>query len=259
VLLPPEVVSSVSATGEPDDEVLLPAPEVVSSGGGARQPQEASGAPEEVPSSEAPPEAAHLASDTPAVGSLEPPPESDTPDTPDSDLENYKESHLESDTPAVGSLEPPPESDTPDSDLESYKESDTEMYEEVARVGAPPEEAGLESEDTPPPSESDSENNDDHSLHLTRVLEAGDALPELGQGCLIFRGDRHRDLGQEGIVVEHTANRVDVVYRGAHGYLENRMKQPSSLVLLEDGLHLEQDDIGFLWIRRRPDGGDGLV
>jgi hypothetical protein len=85
---------------------------------------------------------------------------------------------------------------------------------------------------------------------LVRVRKAGNSLPEVGQGCLVLRGDELKDVGQEAIVTKQTAARVHIAYRDRNGRQATRVKHPSSLVLLEDGLHVCQDAHGCIWIKR---------
>ena len=40
---------------------------------------------------------------------------------------------------------------------------------------------------------------------LVRVGKAGNELPEVGQVCLVLRGDERKDLGQECVVVKQSA------------------------------------------------------
>jgi hypothetical protein len=43
---------------------------------------------------------------------------------------------------------------------------------------------------------------------LTRVGKAGNELPEVGQVCLVLRGDERKDVGQECVVTKQSAARV---------------------------------------------------
>jgi hypothetical protein len=79
---------------------------------------------------------------------------------------------------------------------------------------------------------------------LVRVGRAGNALPEVGQSCLVLRGDEKKDLGQEAVVTKKSAARVHISYRDSNGRQATRLKHPGSLVLLEDGLHVTQDADG---------------
>jgi hypothetical protein len=85
---------------------------------------------------------------------------------------------------------------------------------------------------------------------LLRVGRAGNELPAVGQACLILRGDARSDLGQECVVTKQALSRVHISYRGANGRQATKIKHPGSLVLLEDGLRVMQDQRGFVWVRR---------
>jgi hypothetical protein len=67
---------------------------------------------------------------------------------------------------------------------------------------------------------------------LTRVGRAGSELPPVGQACLILHG-------VEG-----------VAYQERNGRRGEKLKHPNSLVLLEDGLEIAQDEQGFVWVQR---------
>jgi hypothetical protein len=41
---------------------------------------------------------------------------------------------------------------------------------------------------------------------LVHVNRAGNELPEVGQVCLVLRGDHQKDLGQEAVVTQWTAS-----------------------------------------------------
>jgi hypothetical protein len=88
-------------------------------------------------------------------------------------------------------------------------------------------------------------------LRLMRVGKAGNNLPERGQHCLVLRGEERKDLGQEAVVTKLTAARVHIAYHDANGQQATRVKHPASLVLLDDGLHVVQDPMGFVWIKLR--------
>jgi hypothetical protein len=85
---------------------------------------------------------------------------------------------------------------------------------------------------------------------LVRVGRAGSQLPLVGQGCLVLRGDEQKDLGQEAVITKRTAARIQISYRDSTGRQATRLKHPSSLILLEDGLHVSQDANGSVWIKR---------
>jgi hypothetical protein len=89
---------------------------------------------------------------------------------------------------------------------------------------------------------------------LVRIGKAGNELPEVGQVCLVLRGDERKDVGQECVVTKQSAARVHVSFRDANGRQATRLKHPASLVLLEDGLHLVQDARGCVWVKRETEG-----
>ncbi len=89
---------------------------------------------------------------------------------------------------------------------------------------------------------------------LVRIGKAGDELPEVGQVCLVLRGDERKDVGQECVVTKQSAARVHVSFRDANGRQATRLKHPTPLVLLEDGLHLVQDARGCVWVKRDTEG-----
>jgi hypothetical protein len=91
---------------------------------------------------------------------------------------------------------------------------------------------------------------------LGRVNKAGNELPEVGQVCLVLRGDERKDIGQECVVTKQSASRVQISYRDKNGRQATRLKHPASLVLLEDGLHLVQDARGCVWVRRDVEDGE---
>jgi hypothetical protein len=86
---------------------------------------------------------------------------------------------------------------------------------------------------------------------LTRSQRAGNELPPVGQECLILRGVDGHDLGQAAIITQQTRARVRVTYVDSNGRPASKLKVPSSLMLLEDGLTVARDEHGFVWIRRR--------
>jgi hypothetical protein len=85
---------------------------------------------------------------------------------------------------------------------------------------------------------------------LARVGKAGSELPQIGQPCLILRGVEGKDLGQQAIITTQTKARVEVSFRAQSGRQMTKLKHPSSLILLEDGLEVVQDERGFVWIKR---------
>jgi hypothetical protein len=85
---------------------------------------------------------------------------------------------------------------------------------------------------------------------MLRVGKAGNAIPEVGQHCLVLRSDEKKDIGQEAVVTKRTASRVHISYRDGDGRQATRVKHPASLVLLGEGLHVVQDAQGFVWVRQ---------
>jgi hypothetical protein len=85
---------------------------------------------------------------------------------------------------------------------------------------------------------------------MMQVGKAGNAVPEIGQHCLVLRGDEKKDVGQEAVVTKRTASRVHIVYRDGDGQQSTCMKHPALLMLLGKGLHVLQDAQGFVWVRR---------
>jgi hypothetical protein len=75
----------------------------------------------------------------------------------------------------------------------------------------------------------------------------------VGQVCLILHGVEGRDLGQQAVVTARTKARVRVAYRERNGRQGEKLKHPNSLVLLEDGLEMSQDERGFVWIKQAID------
>jgi hypothetical protein len=72
----------------------------------------------------------------------------------------------------------------------------------------------------------------------------------VGQCCLIVKGTKRQDVGQEAVVMKQTKAMVRVTYCSGNGQQASKMKYPGSLILLGDGLHVSQDHNGFVWVRR---------
>jgi hypothetical protein len=75
-----------------------------------------------------------------------------------------------------------------------------------------------------------------------------------GRAVWFFKEKKERILGQEVVVTKQTASRVHISYRDASGRPATQMKHPSSMVLLEEGLHVVQDARGFVWVKRGDTG-----
>jgi hypothetical protein len=87
---------------------------------------------------------------------------------------------------------------------------------------------------------------------LTQTGSSGKKLPPVGRFCLIMKGDADKDVGRMGIVSRQTRCMVAIVWKDAKsGRTKERMKQPESLIQLEDGLIVEQDVHGMLWVVRQ--------
>jgi hypothetical protein len=84
---------------------------------------------------------------------------------------------------------------------------------------------------------------------LVRVGKAGNELPEVGQVCLVLRGDKRTDVGQECVVTKQSVAQVWVLFRDKNGCQATKLKHPASLVLLEEGLHVVQDAQGCVWVK----------
>jgi hypothetical protein len=52
---------------------------------------------------------------------------------------------------------------------------------------------------------------------LVRVGRPGNELPEVGQVCLVLRGDDKKDVGQEAVVTKQTTSRVHITFRDDNG------------------------------------------
>ena len=85
---------------------------------------------------------------------------------------------------------------------------------------------------------------------LTQSRKAGSQLPPIGQGCLILRGVEGHDLGQAAVIVSQTTAGVRVAFVDSNGRQVSKLKVPSSLMPMEDGLEVVQDIDGYVWIRR---------
>jgi hypothetical protein len=87
---------------------------------------------------------------------------------------------------------------------------------------------------------------------LTRTGLNGNKLPPVGRFCLILKGDADKDVGRMGLVSRQTKCMVAIVWKDAKsGKTREKLKQPESLIQLEDGLIVEQDGDGMLWVVRQ--------
>ncbi len=78
----------------------------------------------------------------------------------------------------------------------------------------------------------------------------GNKRPKLGQMCLVMKGETGCDEGQMVIVSERTTAMVRVTYvRNKHGLTKTKLKRPSSLIMLDPGVTLIQENDGTMWIR----------
>jgi hypothetical protein len=86
--------------------------------------------------------------------------------------------------------------------------------------------------------------------HLFRARPRGNKQPEVGQFCLIIKGEIGNDEGQMGIISEQTAVMVRVTYmcKKKEG-IATKLKRPSSLVMLDPSVTVVQEKDGTLWIR----------
>jgi hypothetical protein len=88
--------------------------------------------------------------------------------------------------------------------------------------------------------------------NLTRTGRNGARLPPVGRYCLILKGDADKDVGRMALVTRQTKSRVSVTWKEeTTGATKERLKHPESLVQLEEGLVVEQDSFGMLWIVRQ--------
>jgi hypothetical protein len=86
---------------------------------------------------------------------------------------------------------------------------------------------------------------------LTRTGINGNKRPPVGRLCLVLKGDVERDLGRMVVVSRQTKNMVAIVWKDeSTGKTRERLKQPESLIQLEDGLRVEKDSDGMLWVVR---------
>jgi hypothetical protein len=76
-------------------------------------------------------------------------------------------------------------------------------------------------------------------------------MPEVGAQCIVVVGNARQDLGQMAQVTQRKTKMVEIQYRGTKNRrLDHKMKHPSSLIMLEDGLTVTQDEHGTVWVCR---------
>jgi hypothetical protein len=93
---------------------------------------------------------------------------------------------------------------------------------------------------------------------LTRVGIRGSKKPRVGQVCLVMKGRAGEDEGQMAVVTGSRKVMVEIAWKGETAGLPIRkLKHPQSLVMLEEGLVLEQMADGVVWIRRTRQGDTG--
>jgi hypothetical protein len=86
--------------------------------------------------------------------------------------------------------------------------------------------------------------------HITCLRPSGCTVPSIGQACLIVKGKTGVDEGQVGVVSDTAAAMVWVTYRhDHHGRRVSKLKRPSSLIMLDPGVVVSQDDNGTIWVR----------
>jgi hypothetical protein len=86
---------------------------------------------------------------------------------------------------------------------------------------------------------------------LTWTGRNGTKRPPVGQICLVLKGEMDKDLGWMGVVSHQTKSMVSIIWKDEDtGQTQEKLKQPESLVQLEDGLRVEQDTDGMLWVVR---------
>jgi hypothetical protein len=91
---------------------------------------------------------------------------------------------------------------------------------------------------------------------ITRTGRNADRRPPVGRCCLVLRGDPEQDLGRMVMVVRQTKCMVVVRWKDEYSGEPSaeKLKHPGSLVQLEDGLVVQRDAHGMLWIQREREG-----
>jgi hypothetical protein len=71
----------------------------------------------------------------------------------------------------------------------------------------------------------------------------------------VLKGDADKDVGRMALVTRQTKSMVAVVWKEEiTGATKEKLKHPESLVQLEEGLAVEQDSFGMLWVVRQDEG-----
>jgi hypothetical protein len=84
----------------------------------------------------------------------------------------------------------------------------------------------------------------------SRVEPRGNMLPTVGEYCFIINGREGDDKGQLGQVSELKLAMIEVKYVGADNSFTYKLKKPSSLIMLENGLTLTQNRVGTVTVCR---------
>jgi hypothetical protein len=85
---------------------------------------------------------------------------------------------------------------------------------------------------------------------LFSALPHGNNQPELGQFCLVMKGEIGCNEGQMGIISERTTGMVRVTYMcDEQGQMSMKLKRPSSLIMLDSSVTLVQEKNCTLWVR----------
>ena len=86
---------------------------------------------------------------------------------------------------------------------------------------------------------------------LTWVGQRGDIKPSVGQICLVMKGKVGEDEGQMAVITGTRKVMVEIAWKSdAAGRHRRKLKQPQSLVMLEEGLVVQRASDGSVWIRR---------
>ena len=72
---------------------------------------------------------------------------------------------------------------------------------------------------------------------LTNMGPRRNHIPDVGTHCIVMVGNARQEVGQLAQVTHQTAKMVEIQFRGSKKRrLEQKRKQPSALIRLEDGL-----------------------